>query len=260
MEFLLLRFDAPLQSFGGALVDQNGPTLPFPGRAMITGLLANALGWSRGEFERHQSLQSRLRYAVRQDREGSVFTDYQTVDLGQSYMSEGGWTTHGLRAERRGGNSKGTHIRFRDFIADAVFTLALWLEPAHEAPTLEALEHALRRPARPLFLGRKACAPAAPLLLPRAPGAPARIEAHSWREALASAPRLSLASGRERLLRDGDEEARAFWPEIDPGHHAGTRLWPVFDDRDWSNQVHTGRRLVREGRVRLAPREGEVSP
>jgi CRISPR-associated Cas5-like protein len=37
MDILLLRFDAPLMSFGGVMVDQHGPTDRFPGLAMLTG-------------------------------------------------------------------------------------------------------------------------------------------------------------------------------------------------------------------------------
>ena len=41
---LLLRLEAPLMSFGSVLVDKRGPTDRHPGTALITGLLANALG------------------------------------------------------------------------------------------------------------------------------------------------------------------------------------------------------------------------
>ena len=43
MRALVLRFDAPLMSFGGVMVDQHGVIDRFPGTAMLTGLLANAL-------------------------------------------------------------------------------------------------------------------------------------------------------------------------------------------------------------------------
>ncbi len=251
MDALLLRFDAPLQSFGDVLVDQNGPTLPFPGRALLTGLLANALGWQHGDFELHQSLQARLTYAVRQDREGELLQDYQSVDLGQDHMSEGGWTTRGVRSRRAGGNSGGTHLRFRDYHADAVYTLAVTLAPLDESPTLEDLARALDSPARPLFLGRKACLPSSRLMI-------GRTRAESLLEALARAPRLP--NSRERLQLPAANTARAFWPESDPSQKPGTRVWPVFDERDWANQVHTGRRFVREGPIVLAPRVSTAEP
>src|SRR3546814_4484691 len=54
-----------------------------------------------------------------------------------------------------------------DLRADAMVLVALKLEPAEEAPTGDDLADALDRPARPLFIGRKNCAPAAPILAGR---------------------------------------------------------------------------------------------
>src|SRR5437762_157802 len=117
IELLLLRFDAPLLSFGGVAVDNQGVTRRFPGRAMLTGLVANALGYTHGQSERLQSLQERLRYAARCDRPGQTFVDYQTVDLSQPFLEQG-WTTRGTAEGREGGSArKGTHIRYRHYIA-----------------------------------------------------------------------------------------------------------------------------------------------
>ena len=65
---------------------------------MLTGLLANALGWRRVEVERHQRLQDRLVFAARIDREphgGARLTDFQSVAINNS---EQGWTTRGYPA------------------------------------------------------------------------------------------------------------------------------------------------------------------
>ena len=72
---------------------------------------------------------------------------------------------HGGKTEERkgGGASKGTHIRLRDYFADARHTIALTLTPETESPTLEALAEALKLPERPLFIGRKNCLPSAPV-------------------------------------------------------------------------------------------------
>jgi len=37
IDVILLRFDAPLMSFGGVLVDEHGVTRQFPGASMLTG-------------------------------------------------------------------------------------------------------------------------------------------------------------------------------------------------------------------------------
>lgn len=239
-DFLVLRFDAPLQSFGGAAVDQHRVCDEMPGRALVAGLLANALGWSHGDVVRIQRLQERLELGSRQDRVGERVVDFHTVDLGQPHLVEEGWTTRGRPSGREGGPAarKGTHIRWRHYLADAIYTVVVALRPADEEPGLDRLGEALRRPARPLFIGRKCALPAAPILQ-------GRITAGSVREALGVVPRL------ERRRAAGAARLHAWWPaeSQDAGDDGPTRLVPVFDDRDWANQVHAGRRFLRHGTV-----------
>lgn len=234
LDVLLLRFDAPLMSFGTTAVDAIGLTAPFPGRSLLTGLLANAVGYDHRDSDALCRLQARIRHAVRRDRGGEVRTDYQTVDLGHPFLGdEVAWTTWG-HLDPRGGsaeNKVGTHIRRRDYVVDSAFTLALTLIPADEAPTLAALEAALRHPARPLFLGRKCCIPACPILLGRA-------RAASLRNAVIEAPRLT----------GGVPYARLWWPEVDePSRAADHHRVLVTDERDWRNQVHVGTYAMLEG-------------
>lgn len=156
MDVLLLRFDAPLMSFGGVVVDQHNKTDALPYRAMLTGLCANALGMTRRDEAALAALQARLRYAARRDRPGTALVDYQTVDFDPDgpMASDLGWTTRGTLEERKGGEaSEGTHIRYRHYLADALVTVALTLDPAAEDPTLDALSRALLAPARPVLRG-----------------------------------------------------------------------------------------------------------
>lgn len=241
-DVLLLRLDAPLVAFGGAAVDARGVVDPFPGRSLITGLLANALGWTHGEFERLRRLQGRLRLASRCDRPGEVLIDYQTVDLGQEHLSHG-WTTLGRPESRGGGSSSGTHIRQRHYRADAVHTVAVALEPADEAPTVDALARALAAPARPLFIGRKCCLPSGPLLVGRA-----RADSPiATLRALERLPSRRTGVSPEKWLEacwDAEEGA-----EVGPIDDRDCRLVPTTDTRDWANQIHTGRRLIWLGTI-----------
>jgi CRISPR system Cascade subunit CasD len=187
MDVVLLRFDAPLMSFGNVVVDQHNKTDPLPYRAMLTGLLANALGLTRRQVAQIAALQGRIRYAARRDRRGSIIIDYQTVDFDPEGAMAGdlGWTTRGRLEERRGGEaSEGTHIRFRHYLADAVVTVALTLVPAGEEPSLRNVSDALKAPARPLFLGRKCCLPSGPVWL-------GETETTSLRGALEQTPRAA---------------------------------------------------------------------
>ena len=53
--WLVLCFRAPLMALGDITIDQVGPTRDFPSASMLTGLLANALGWHWSERQRPSS-------------------------------------------------------------------------------------------------------------------------------------------------------------------------------------------------------------
>jgi CRISPR system Cascade subunit CasD len=233
---LILRFDAPLISFGGMIVDENGVTRQFPGCAMLTGLLANALGYDHSDFPLLQALQQRLRYAVRCDLPGSEIADYQTVDLSLPWMRQG-WTIRGIVEGRGSGKANsGTHIRYRRFIADSVYTTALTLIDHDDQPTLDQVAAALREPARPLFIGRKPCLPSEPILC-------GRVEAPTLLGALEAYPLASRA-------RPG-HPFNAWWPGDEDVGRPESRLIPITDERDWRNQIHVGRRWIHEGIINV---------
>ena len=165
MRHLIVSLESPLMAFGGETIDNYGVIRWFPSASMLTGMLANALGWRRIERERHQRLQDRLVFAARIDREPATevrLTDFQTAQLGGK---DQGWTTRGVPEGRAGGAATydAPHLRYRDYFADMRVSIALRLEPADEPPTLDDLAGALQEPARPLFIGRKPCLPAGSL-------------------------------------------------------------------------------------------------
>jgi CRISPR system Cascade subunit CasD len=220
-------------SFGKPIVDSRGVIQPYPALSLLTGLIGNALGFDHREADRLDRLQDRLQYAVRQDRAGQQIQDYQTVDLGSEHLDyrNVAWTTRGAIEERKGGSaSTGTHIRERDYWADAGYTVACSLDGPDETPTLDEVAAALQHPTRPLFIGRKPCLPATPLYA-------GRLTADAWDEALAAAPLPEWADDRDSY--------RAWWP----GTPAGDQSRPVTDRRDWVNQIHVGERWIHEGSV-----------
>ena len=235
MRHLIMRLESPLMAFGGETIDNLGVIRPFPAVSMLTGLLANALGWRRVERERHQKLQDRLVFAARIDREpatGVRMTDFQTAQLG---ASDRGWTTRGIPEGRAGGSAtyNAPHLRYRDYWADAHVTVALRLEPADNPPTLEDLATALDEPARPLFIGRKPCLPSAPLF--------AKFQEGN--------------TVLDALLSDGPPTpVRMLWPRgEDASDMTGVtvgRDFMITDQRNWVSGLHGGGRWVREGNCR----------
>jgi CRISPR system Cascade subunit CasD len=221
--FLRLVLEGPLLAFGGEAVDSLGVIEAFPAASMLTGLLANALGWQRHHRAALARLQQRLHYGARIDREGQTLTDFQTAQLGANDQA---WTTRGAPEGRAGGAATydSPHIRRRDHDADKRVVVALRLDESDEAPTLAELAAALDEPARPLFLGRKPCLPSTRINA-------GIVEAQTLPDALASLPPLDTAT---RLLlpnseprEDGDEER------------------PWSDQRNWRSGVHGGTRMIR---------------
>ena len=240
-QHLLLRLRAPLIAFGGETIDNYGVIRDFPALSMVTGLMANALGWDRGDDTLHNRLQERMVMGARLDASGERLEDYQTALI---YEDDAGWTTHGKAEGRKKSPSYSpmpdgrrglTLQRYRHYHADMNVLVALRLKPAEEAPTLDDLAAALDKPARPLFVGRKNCLPTDRLLA-------GLMEADNILTALQLAePALS-------------HNVRAQWPDGEgrlPDQQ--DRTLDVCDERNWTSGVHGGWRPVREGVLLLKP-------
>jgi len=223
--YLILVLEAPLIAFGRESVDARGPVSDFPAASMLTGLLANALGWRREQREQHARLQARLHFGARLDRPGTRLTDFQTAQIGKN---DKGWTTRGRPDGRDGGSNSynSPHLRYREYDADKRVTIALRLQDPMEAPTLDHLVAALDAPARPLFLGRKPCLPSTPLM-------GGLVEAEGLLQALAGAP----------LPEDAARPLRVMLPLSETAERQDERRW-VTDARDWISGVHAGGREV----------------
>lgn len=232
-EHLILRLEGPLQAWGDVALDPRRPTLPCPSRSALAGLLANALGWRYRDADRTTALQDALRFAVREEREDGreprLLVDYQTADLDADCE---GWTSWGVESRAGAKGRNGTQILLKEYLAEACYLVALGL--AEGAPvTLDGLAEALRRPARPLFLGRKACPPAGPLC------AGQRVLAENPYQALCQLPTAT----REPTLRAWCEPA---WLPRPPTPGETSEVW---DRRDFRSNRFLGARRLAEVRL-----------
>jgi CRISPR system Cascade subunit CasD len=236
---LILRLASPLIAFGGESIDNYGVIREFPALSMVTGLLANALGWDRGDDTAHNMLQQRLRMATALEDGGRQLRDYQTAEL---FESDAGWTTFGKPEGREKspsytpnalGRKSLTLQRYRDYYADLTAWVVLRLDPVDESPTLDTVAAALDKPARPLFIGRKPCVPTSRLVA-------------GWLEADSLLGALQILAQQNRSAQSG---LRAQWPEGE-GELPQDRRLDVCDERNWTSGVHGGWRPVREGLVR----------
>lgn len=131
MSTLLLRFAGPLQAWGADSRFDVRRTNREPTKSGVIGLIASALGLRR---DAPLDELNRLRFGVRIDREGVLLRDLHTVrkDKNTSYMTT------------------------RYYLSDAVFLIGLHSD---DEALMQRLEHAVRNPAHPLFLGRRSCPP-----------------------------------------------------------------------------------------------------
>ena len=235
--WLVLRLEAPLMAFGSVAVDHVRPTGDFPAASMICGLIGNALGWHWRDRQQHQDLQDRLVFAAYQERRGVLLIDMQNANL---RSDDKGWTTRGVPEQRAGRKSTydSPHRRRRAYKADEAVRLVLRLESDERAPTLATLARAFQYPARPLFIGRKPCLPARPLVAP---------EPDSCVDAVNSYAALCTVASAGPSTR----RKPALWP-VGEGPERGAevdRFVERTDLRNWRTGLHGGSRRVVEGWV-----------
>lgn len=159
--FILLALDSPLQGWGDVARDGRRPAAEAPGRSAVIGLLANALGWRYEDGARTNALHGALRFAtcLYLPADQGLMTDFQTAYLAGAAA---GWTRYGVEG-RIGDYKEGNTILRKQFVTGTVYGVALGLRD--DPPVgLDALQAALARPARTLFLGRRSCLPTRPIL------------------------------------------------------------------------------------------------
>ena len=229
MRWMHLRLEAPLASFGGEAIDPQGVIYDFPAQSMLTGLFANALGWTRSMKKEHQMLQDRIVFGAVHDEDPTFgrMTDYQTAQLGKADTA---WSTRGTPIGRAGGANtySGAHRRWRDYHCDLRLSVVVRLDPEHGAPTLEDLAVAIERPARPLFIGRKPCLPTIPIFR-------GWVQERNIRAAL-------------RSVAPAGRRCPAAWPYAAGTDEADITMF-VTDERNWISGLHGGARRICRGRL-----------
>ena len=221
-DWLALRLEAPLMSFGAEAIDQLGPTREYPSASMLTGLIANALGWrwqERGRCSFCRTAWSLPAAACGQPPSSPTPRMpgcSGPIAAGQRMASRKGAPAAGAATTPRTAAARLPRGRGGAGCAQPL--------PAAGEPDLAAVEAALASPARPLFIGRKSCLPACPVLA-------GRVRAVSAHGAIA------------RMAR----QCRAIWPEGDGPE--GSAVLELTDRRDWQSGLHGGQRRLIEGEL-----------
>ena len=164
---LLLRLEGPLQSWGSRSRWDVRDTQPEPTKSGIVGLLGCALGYERGDPRLEEELDAGLRFGVRVEHAGRVLEDFQTITdflptaAGDFKVLGGTKSAAALRSDPDA--RPATILSPRFYLEDAAFLVALETADTADAALLTRCADALKQPAWPLFLGRKACVPTRPI-------------------------------------------------------------------------------------------------
>lgn len=145
---LILRLEGALQSWGEDSKWDSRDSSPMPTKSGIVGLLGCAMGEER-DSEALIELAQSINMAVRADRSGVKFVDFQTV-TGSPLMAASG-------KPKTTGN---TIISPHAFLQDACFTVFIETTDAWR----ERVVAALKNPKWCMYLGRKNCVPSRPVL------------------------------------------------------------------------------------------------
>lgn len=138
MSTLTIRLAGPMQSWGAASRFARRDTRQEPTKSGVVGLLAAAGG--RRRTDPIEDLAS-LTFGVRVDQPGRLMRDFQVAV--------------------RHTDGKSMPISERYYLSDAVFVAAV----EGDRDLIHGLAESLRRPTFPLYLGRRSCPPARPLLM-----------------------------------------------------------------------------------------------
>ncbi len=183
MSTLLLLLSGPQQAWGSRSRFARRETEREPTKSGVLGLVAAAQG--RRRTDPLDDLWG-LQFAVRVDQEGTLQRDFQTAHHP---------------------NGKSMPLTHRYFLADAVFVAAI------EGPDaiVSALDHAVRQPAFPLYLGRRAFPPGRPVALGmRDCSVMSALEDEPWRASEAHQRRTRARAVSLRVRRDAEPDETGF--------------------------------------------------
>jgi CRISPR system Cascade subunit CasD len=163
METLVFQLQAPLSSWGEPAVGEFRGTAEWASTSALIGLLGAALGLLREDEAAHAALRDGLCFAVGVLSGGSLLRDYHTAQVPPRSAMKGrphATRRHELLVPKA---DLSTILSTRDYRQNGACLVAMQARAPAVAPSFLALAAALREPKFLLYLGRKACAPAAPL-------------------------------------------------------------------------------------------------
>lgn len=208
-DYLIFQLYGPLAAWGDIAVGETRPSSFAPAKSAVLGLVAAALGLRRPDTTQDEILRQQWEarqvalaegygMAVKITEPGLPITDFHTAEVpkGIGYATRRDEIVELLRQKQSGTQFKGTILSRRDYRQDAYAAVALWAR-AGALYSLDELRVKLLAPEFVLYLGRKSCPPALPLM-------PVTTAAESVEAALAD---FSFATAAKQIWSDDPQTA-----------------------------------------------------
>lgn len=210
-DYLVFHLYGPLAAWGDIAVGETRASSLSPSKSSVLGLVAAALGLRRPDTTpdetlreqweaQHMALAEGYGMAVKLTRPGLPLTDFHTAEVpsGAGYITRRDEIIEVSHQKQSGTKFNGTILSHRDYRQDAFATVALWARAGAPYP-LDKLRAKLLTPEFVLYLGRKSCPLALPLM-------PVITEAASIETALADFSFAAIA----KQIWNGDSQTTAW--------------------------------------------------
>ncbi|WP_201583367.1 type I-E CRISPR-associated protein Cas5/CasD [Psychrobacter jeotgali] len=214
MDYLVMRLYAPISSWGTLAVGEDRPTVNYPTRSAVLGLLSAALGIKRSETQKLKDLANSIGIASKTYSEGTILRDYHTIQT----PTAGKGVKFFTRKQELQSAKVETILSSRDYREDGLWVVAIWLKANANSSMLEyqfdlqQLQQALKYPKFTLYLGRKSC----PLSLPLSP-----------QIVTASHLKTALDVSIDELLVTSSQDETAVQPNAPTDKRNGFTKWQI---------------------------------
>lgn len=151
-DYLIIKLQGAMQSWGSHTYEDYRPSHIFPTRSAIIGLLGACIGIDREDITQRNALNNSLtQLTVRAD---SRLTDSSKVPLKMHKITD----FHTVQNARKVGGAfrKDAIVSRREYLCDAEFSVAMVFDK-DQGYSLETIKQAIQKPYYTPFLGRKSC-------------------------------------------------------------------------------------------------------
>jgi len=161
-DFLIIILQGAMQAWGGHTYEDYRPSLIFPTRSAIVGLLGACVGIERADINALKALDKSFQLTVRANKRKIAQREKSAVKppISMQKITDFHTVQHARKVD--GKPRPEAIVSRREYLCDAEFTLALEFTEKADYD-LERVKQAIQKPVYTPFLGRRSCPIQSPL-------------------------------------------------------------------------------------------------